>query len=169
MKKTKKAQVFGMSFGVIFSIILIIFILVVAGISIRYFLNLKKCAQIGMFVDELQKDVDKAWTGQKSNFVFSGTLPSNIEYVCFANLSNSLKGIGAENKIYSDISIYKQADANMFFYPRRKACDMPYINIKHLDIEKITQSRNPYCLKIKESKIIIDINKEFNEALVKLR
>ncbi len=171
----KKAQgsVFGMSFGVIFSIIIIVFILVVAGIAINHFLKLRKCAQVGMFIDDLQKDIDKAWNSQKSNFPFPNNpnlvvLPSNLEYVCFANFSNSVKGGSLEREIYDDISIYKYTNANLFFYPREKACNMPYIHIKHIDIEKITELRNPYCVKVKKGKIVIKIEKGFNEALVSL-
>ena len=164
--RQKKAQVFGMSFGVIFSVILIVFILVVAGIAIRHFLNLKKCAQIGMFIDGLQEDIDKAWAGQKSDFTFSGQLPGDIEYICFANLSDSLRGGEIESKVYTDISVYSQSNGNLFFYPRENSCDIPYVNMKHIDIQKITSSRNPYCFEIKEGKIEINIDKEFNDALV---
>ena len=170
--KNKKAQggAFGMSFGVLFSIFLIIFILVVAGIAINYFLNLKKCAQVGMFIDDLQTDVDKAWNSQKFTDNVNYILPGNIEYVCFANLTNGLIGGGEiESKVYSDISIYQHANANMFFYPRENACEMPYVNINHINIEKITQSINPYCFKVDGGKITINIDKGFNEALVTLK
>ena len=93
-----------------------------------------------MFTDDLQNDINKAWSRQKSDFKFPTNpdipiLPSNLEYVCFANLSNGLRGGNVESKVYSDISIYESANANLFFYPREKACDMPYQNIKHIDIE----------------------------------
>jgi len=69
MKRGKKAQeVFGMSFGVIFSIILIVFILVVAGIAINHFLGLKKCTQLGLFIEDFANeggDIDKAWNSQR--------------------------------------------------------------------------------------------------------
>jgi hypothetical protein len=168
--KGEKAQggAFGMSFGVLFSIILIIFILVVAGIAITKFLGLKKCAQIGMFIDGLQEDIDKAWNSQKFTDDADYILPGNIDYVCFANLTNGLRGGGeVENKIYSEISIYQHANANMFFYPRKNACDMSYVNVKHINIEKITQSKNPYCFKNDEG-VVININKGFNDALVSL-
>lgn len=162
-------QVFGMSFGVIFSIILIVFILVVAGIAINHFLNLKKCTQLGLFIQDIQEDVDSAWNSQKFTDEKSYTLTSSLDYVCFANLSDSLKGGNIENKIYSGISIYKLSSGNMFFYPKEKACNMPYVNVKHIDINKITESKNPYCIPIEKSKITLQIEKGFNEGLVTLR
>ncbi len=169
IKDKSAQQVFGMSFGVIFSIILIVFILVVAGIAINHFLNLKKCTQIGLFIEDIQKNVDDAWNSQKFTDEVSYTLPSNLDYVCFANLSDTVRGGDLESSVYSDISIYESSNGNIFFYPREKACNMPYINIKHINIEKITESKNPYCIPIKNSKITIQVEKEFNEGLVNLK
>ena len=169
-KKSCKAQgVFGMSFAVIFSIILIIFILVVAGIAINHFLGLRDCAQIGMFIEDLQKDIDDAWSSQQfSDDDAEYILPGNIEYVCFANLSNSRSSGDLENMIYSDISLYENSNGNMFFYPRENACDMPYINMKHIDLNKITELKNPKCFE-NDEKIVIEIEKGFTDALVNLK
>ncbi len=156
-----------MSFGVIFSIIIIIFILVVAGIAVNHFLGLKKCTQIGLFLEDLEKNINKAWNSQSSSFEFSSTLPGNLDYICFANLSDVPKGVYSK-EIYSDISLYAGADANLFFYPRENACNMPYINIKHIDIKKITKESNPYCVAVEKGKVAIKIDKGFNDALVNL-
>ena len=169
LPNSKRSQeVFGMSFGVIFSIILIVFILVVAGIAINHFLGLKKCTQLGLFIEDVQGDVDKAWNSQKFIDEKSYTLPSNLDYVCFANLSNPLKGGGMESEVYSDISLYELSNGNMFFYPGEKSCNMPYVNVKHIDINEITKSKNPYCIPIEKSKTTIKIEKGFNEGLVRL-
>jgi len=167
----RKAQVFGLSFGVIFSIIIIIFILVVAGIAINHFIDLKRCAQIGLFIEDLQNDIDKVWNSQSSSFSENYNLPGNLDYVCFANLSKNVKGGNLESRVYSDISLYKESNANMFFYPRENACDMPYINMKHINVENIIKSKNknPACFQVAEGKIVINIEKGFNEALVRLK
>lgn len=172
LPNSKRSQeVFGMSFGVIFSIILIVFILVVAGIAVNHFLGLKKCTQIGLFIEDFAEeggDIDTAWNSQKFIDEIDYALPSNLDYVCFANLSNSIKGGSIESKVYSDISIYKFANGNMFFYPREKACNMPYVTVKHIDINKITESKNPYCIPVEDGKIRIKIEKGFNEEFVRL-
>ena len=165
-------QVFGMGFGMIFSIILIVFLLVVSGIAINHFLNLKKCTQIGMFIEDLSGkdgDIRKAWNSQKFIDEISYTLPSGLDYVCFANLSNPLRGGDLEMEIYSEISLYEFSNGNMFFYPTKKSCDMPFTNVKYIDINKITSSKNPYCIPIKNGKVTINIEKGFNEGLVTIR
>ena len=88
-------SVMGMSFGVIFSIILIIFIIVVAGIAIRTFLSTGDCARIGIFLNENDKTsfrfaVEKAWKSSGITFDYDAKLPSSLEYVCFANSYNSI-------------------------------------------------------------------------------
>ena len=169
LRFSKKSQgTFDISFGMIFSILLIIFFVVVAFIAIKAFLDTKSCAQIGIFYSDFQDDVDKAWNSQKSDFEFKGNLPSGLDYVCFANLDKSVKGSDEEKKVYTEISIYREANANMFFYPREKACNMPYQKAKHIDLNKTTESKNPYCISVKDGSVTIKISKDFNEALVKL-
>jgi hypothetical protein len=167
---SKRSQsVFGMSFGTIFSILLIIFFIIIAFIAIRHFLNLRDCAKIGLFVDDFQEKIDKAWSSQKSGFSFTGSLPSNLDYVCFANFSRPINGNDVERKIGNEISVYKFSEGNMFFYPRENSCNMPYIRIKHINIEEITKIRNPYCIKIESGKIIVEIEKDYNDALVSIK
>jgi len=61
MKRMEKRgqQILGMSFGVIFSIILIVFFIVVAGIVINSFLKTGDCAKMGIFLDRFGSDVKK--------------------------------------------------------------------------------------------------------------
>jgi hypothetical protein len=166
MKRGKKAQeAIGMSFSTIFSIILIIFFIVVAFIAIKYFLDMKKCTQVGFFITDLQDNINTAWNSQQANFEFTGTLPSDIKYVCFANTSLSLKGETAD-----EINLYKYEDSNMFFYPAQNACDVPNYKIEHININKIISSnKNPYCIKNPDGIIKIKIEKSFSDALVSLK
>ena len=164
----KKGQVaFGMSFSMIFSILLIIFFIIVAFIAIRAFLRTKDCAQIGIFYEDFETEVKRAWNSQKASFDFKGGLPSKLQYVCFANLSRNAKG--EYEDIGRDIGVYQGLGANTFLYPKEKACDMAYKNVKHLDVESITKTVNPYCIPIREGRIDIKIEKRFNEGLVRIR
>ena len=125
LKRGKKAQgVFGMPFSVIFSIILIAVFLVVAIFAIKYFLGIKNCTEIGMFVDDFQTEVDSAWNSQSSEKTFTSTLPSKIEYVCFADLNEEASG-GVKDKegksIYDELKKNAIYANNLFFYPQRAA------------------------------------------------
>lgn len=164
----RKAQggVFGLSFGVIFSIFLIIFFIIVAFFVIRAFLETQKCAQIGIFKDDFQNEIKKAWNSPKQISTFKGRLPSSLEYVCFANLSKSLSGI--YNEVGEVISIYDGEDANLFLYPIEKTCDILYHNIEYLDLNNIISSRNPYCIEIKNGNINIEIQKELGDRFVRI-
>lgn len=164
---SKRSQsIFGISFGTIFSVLLIVFFIVIAFIVINSFLKTQKCAQIGIFVDDFRGDVKDAWNSQSSSFESSGVVPSSLDYVCFANLSVDFKG--KYLNIGEEIGIYQGVNANLFFSPRTNACNMPYHNIEHLDIGKITAINNPYCIMVDDGKVVIQLEKGFNDNLVGL-
>ena len=145
----------------IFSIILIIFFLVSAFIAINYFLDLKKCVQIGNFINDFNGEVNRAWNSEKYVNEFKTNLPNNLKYVCFVNFSNTLS-FNIPSEIYEDISLYEFENANMFFYPSINACDTPYIFIEHI------QFNNPKCIEIKNGEITINIEKNRRESLVNI-
>jgi len=158
----KKGQILGLPFSVIFSLFLIIFFIVIAVMVINVLLKTQKCTQVKMFVDDFQPAIDSAWNSQGISDDFKRTLPSNIDYVCFANLSKKLD----DNQISFDISVFEED--NMFLYPLQKACEIPNHNIKHLDIEKITSLKNPYCIPVENGQIVIQIDKGFNDRFVSI-
>jgi hypothetical protein len=166
MKRGRKAQeTIGMSFGTIFSIILIIFFIIVAFIAIRYFLELRSCTEISSFVNELQSGIDTAWNSQKSDFEFKSNLPSGIKQVCFFNYSKSL----SKGDISEEISFYSNLENNLYLYPQAKACDIPSFTLKHINLLEITKIKNPYCIPVENGKIIIRIQKSFDSAQVTLK
>jgi len=165
-KRGKRAQgsIFGMSFTTIFSIILIVFFIVIAFIVINKVLEISKCGKIGIFKDDLQDNIDSAWNSQeKSAPITNKNLPSEIKYVCFANLSKDASGGDLEKEIYNEISIWEYTGDNMFFYPRDKACKMPNHEIKHIDLEYLTKTRNPKCFPVEKGKI--DLRVEFGPGM----
>ncbi|MDD5193452.1 MAG: hypothetical protein PHF67_02595 [Candidatus Nanoarchaeia archaeon] len=167
--KSKKSQEFmGMSFTVMFSIFLIVVFIVIAFIAIKAFLSTQQCSQIGIFKKDLQAEIDKAWNSASLSLEFKRSLPSNINYVCFANLSNAMTSSGIEGEIAEDISIYDETEDNMFFYPLENACEIPSGYIKHLNIDEITKTKNPYCIKISKGNVILNIEKPLREILVKV-
>lgn len=141
----KKAEgAVGMSFGWIFSLILIVFFIFAAIYGIKAFLDMRSCSQVGNFYDSLQKNVDQAYSSSSSDFEMDANVPG-IDMVCFANLSEEITG---PLEAYDQISIYEIYNANTFLVPAQKSCDMPYKTIKHLNLTKTTLSKNPLCFDI---------------------
>lgn len=140
-KKAQEGGV-GMSFGLIFSIILIIFFVFAAIWGIKYFLSWNNCSRIGLAYDDLQKQVDIAYQSSQYSKEITLDFPG-VEKICFANLSARLTG---DLKIWEEINVYEFDDGNTFLYPTKKSCNMPFKNIKHLNLSVITQNKNPYCI-----------------------
>jgi len=152
LAKNKKAQhTFGLPFGMIFAIFLIVVFIVITFIAIKHFLDIGKCSSIGMFYDEFQQKVNEAWASQSSEFKFKIDLPKGIEKICFANLSADITG---SQEDYNQIKNYDVYEANIFLIPPEKSCNMPYKFIKHLNITKITSTKNPYCVDVSRDLII---------------
>ncbi|MDP2925901.1 MAG: hypothetical protein Q8N99_06020 [Nanoarchaeota archaeon] len=164
----KKAEgPLGMSFSMIFSIILIIVFVMVAFIAVRYFLNLQACAKTGDFVSDIKNKVTQAWQSEGHETTMTSYLPSKIDYICFADLTKPLKG--TNQQLLDEIEYYGgPPDSNMFIYPKENACDIPSHKIPHLDMEYITKSRNPYCIAVNKGVLKIKIEKALNTGLVKL-
>ncbi len=130
------------SFGMIFSIFLIIVFIAFAFYAITKFVNLQKTVQIESFADNLQSDVETAWRSiGRTSANESYSLPNKINSVCFIddefnNLLLRYSGTTEER------------------------------NIKYLDIVKITSSENPYCISNIDGKVKLIISKDFGENLV---
>lgn len=131
-----------MSFGFIFAIILIIIFVLVAIWGINYFLDLNKCSNIGLSYDELQKTVATAYQSSNYRNQIQLSFPG-VEMLCFANLSAP---ITHSLQIYEDIQVYDLQEANTYLYPSTKSCNIPYKNIKYLNLSEIVKNRNPYCV-----------------------
>ncbi len=156
-------QILGLSFGVIFSIILIVFFIVVAGIVINSFLKVQNCARLGIFIKGFGSDIKNSWNSEYTEHEFKGNLPSSIDYVCFANLTESFSGEFKE--IGRELSLFEGKKANMFFYPASKACEMPYHYINHLDSD-IVKTKNPNCFPVYKGEINLKIKKGLSDRFV---
>lgn len=157
-KNFDKKGIMELPFGLIFSIFLIVLFLAVAIYAINYFLDLQKCTQINLYVDDLQNAVDDLWKGQKGQTTFSASLPSNIEKICFANLSNPANN---NEDIYEELEKNYVLDANFYFYPGKYACGVPYRNINHI----VLPDENPYCIDADEE---INLEKDFYDTYVQV-
>ena len=160
VKNKKGQQLMGMPFSMIFAIFLIVVFVVVAFIAVGYFLDIGKSSSVGMFYRELQGAVDDAFSSQSSEVSFDIDLPSNIKFICFANLSARITNQGAD---YEAIKNYDVYDANVFLVPPEYAQNMQWKFIEHIDVAKITENENPYCVDVKDR---MKINKGFYDKLV---
>jgi len=156
--REKKAQeIFGLSFGMIFAVILIIFFVIIAIIVIEKLICMRDCAKTGIFFSELNNKVKDAFNSGDMTSNYSIDLPSNVEAVCFANLTEDFKG--TNKAIGEELATYNTED-NLFLYaPKNTCCNFISYNIQHLDLEKITASENPFCIKLTRGKgdLIVDI------------
>ena len=160
----KAQQAIGMSFSMIFSIILIIFFIVIAFLAISWILDWQKCIRVGSFVQDFQDNVDVAWNSGDYEYVFgdNNKLPSKLEYVCFADLTQTL---GGSRDILYEIQDFD--DENMFFYPGQYACTISGQIIDHIDIVNLPDGDNPYCFPVEDGKVKISI-KNSDGGLVRL-
>jgi len=150
----------GMPFGMIFAIFLIVVFVVIAGIAVSGFLDIGKGAQVGMFYEDLQEAVSGAMRGQSSDASFDINLPSKIESVCFADLDALITNPGVE---YEAIRNYDLTGANVFLVPPNYSENMPHKIIDHLNVSKITETWNPYCVDVDDG---FRVKKGFYDRLV---
>ncbi len=164
-RRARRGQ-FQMSFGVIFSIILIIAFIFVAYIAIRHFLELKDCALVANFYDSLEGEIDNVWKSQSADQMFSSPLPSGIDYVCFADMTRPERN--APSGVYTALRRNLVVRHNTFLYPSGKSCGLASKEVLHLDIQNITRNKNPYCI-ASDGKVEFRIEKGFYDALVKIK
>ena len=151
-----------LSFGMIFSIILIIFFIAFAFFAIQKFLGLGDTINVGKFADDFQSNVDKLWKGSQGSQELEYSLPKKIKWVCFVNLLESKEGPYID--FYEEFGKYV-SDKNLFFYPVGSV-ELNGLKIEHIDFEKITEKENPFCVENINGKVKIGIEKDFGDALV---
>jgi hypothetical protein len=165
--KNKKGQeIFGLSFGMIFAVILIIFFVIIAFFVIKQFLCTRDCAKIGIFYDSLNKKVEDAWNSGDITNKFSIDLSSNVEAVCFADLNKPFTGKNSE----IGVAIGRfDAEDNLFLYaPKKTCCNNPSYSIKHLDLDKIIAAENPYCIKLSSGRGSLVVDMQNSDKFVKI-
>lgn len=157
----KKRGQIDISFGMIFSIIIIIATIAIGFYVITYFLNLSSCTKIGMFWDSLNGEVDKAWNSDMTQTPFSVDVPSGIKYACFGNFSQMPVG-DVDKGLFNELKRYSSPGRNAYLYPTGKACDLAFYTLKH------AKTDNFFCVPAKSGEVTIKISKTSFDALVKL-
>lgn len=100
-----------LSFGMIFSIFLIIVFLAFAFYVIPKFLDLQENITTKKFIDDFQNDVDKMWKSTQGSQEIEYSVPSGIEKICFRDSELYFKPIGVGgNSDYTKIEHLDVAD-----------------------------------------------------------
>jgi len=159
--KEKRGQM-DISFGMIFSIILIIAVLAIAFYVIRYFTSLSSCASVGLFYTALTKEVDQSWAATTSKSLFSGNVPGSVEYVCFGNLTQQY--VQTDRTFRQEIlDHYKfTTHDNVFIYPPGTGSCTPDLGNTFVQHAKVD---NFFCAKVVSGKVKVTITKNSFDAL----
>jgi hypothetical protein len=132
------------SFGVIFSILLIIVFIAFAIYGITIFLHTQRIGQLGLFKNDLQKDIDSRWESTSGSTPVSYSIPQKIKQVCFVD------------------DTYE----NMVFVPD----DFDGYLLENVDLTKTTvhSSTHPksLCIDVVNGKVSMTLKKDYNELLV---
>jgi len=163
MKKGMKGQL-KLSFGMIFSIIMIIIFLIFAFYGIKTFLRIQNTTQTGKFLNDIQSDIDRIWKSAESSETKEYNLPSKINYACFIDFSISAKG---ENSLlYNELKKTYYGDENLIFYPLFGYSNMDSTEIKNINLTEIIKDENPFCIENTNGKVKLSLIKKLNEAQV---
>jgi hypothetical protein len=145
LKYYKKAQT-QISFGVIFSIILIIVFIAFAIYGISKFLSVNKLAQIEKFKSDFQTDINKMWASTQGSQSMEYFIPNKIQQVCFADGEFE----------------------NMYFVP--VSSDYKGALLKNINIQETVKNSKAtpkqLCIESSKGKISMTIKKAYNENLV---
>lgn len=144
--KNKRAQL-KLSFGMIFSIILIVFFLVFAFFGIKKFLDTRDTIVTESFKKSLQDDIDQMWRSSRGSDDKIYSLPNKVEAVCF------------EDDDYWNLVIIPE--------------DYDGAKIKHIDIDKTLKPQvNPgvrngrLCFPSEKGKVTIWLEKDYQDELI---
>jgi len=140
MKRGKNGQI-KLSFGMIFSIILIIVFLAFAFYAIKTFLGIQDAAQTRKFINDLKSDIDRVWKSTESSEEKEYVLPSKIDYICFRDDEY-------ENLFFQSDKFFEGGQ------------------IRNIDIIKIISIEDPFCIENVRGKVKLTLVKEIDEALV---
>lgn len=157
------------SFGMIFSIIIIIALIGVAVYAITAFLDFSGSAQMGLFYQEFQDSVNNVWSSATTNRVFTFTVANSIDFVCFGNIAGNIDAGQYNvqlNKLREGSSSFQQQNTNTFLYPPDKAGDLAFKKIDKIDTTTLDDFD---CFEVESGKVRIRLFKGEFDSLVKIQ
>jgi hypothetical protein len=164
MRKIGDKGQLELSFGMIFSILLIITFITIAGYVLYKFVDFGKGANVNLFVQELQESIDKLWAAPQGTQDLTWSLDDSVTQICFVDFS---KPSNNNRELYQELSRFSDdPKINMFLYPIVGGSgNNAGRAIEHVNISSTTAQKNPYCIP-NSGKMTVTIKKSFNEALV---
>jgi len=148
MMKQKRGQQ-KLSFGMIFSIILIVLFISFAVWGVTKLIQTKENVEIEKFPSDLQDDVDEVWKSTYGEQKTSYTLPKEIDKVCFMK---------------TDFG------KNMKLTEKKDGLDRTRgeYNIEHIDIDSIVSEGEggEYCIENVDKNIKLTLKKEEGNSQV---
>ncbi|MEK6913864.1 MAG: hypothetical protein AABW47_04315 [Nanoarchaeota archaeon] len=143
MSFVKKRGQLDISFGMIFSIILIIIFLAFGFYGIKKFMDLQGSVQVEKFLDDFKNDVEKVYNspGGDSPYIKSYSLPTKVIAVCFQD---------------DEFENLKFTSKNII---RGKM-------IENIDISKTIGNQDSLCIPNVKGKVSLKIAKDYEETLV---
>lgn len=157
------------SFGMIFSVIIIIALIGVAVYGITIFLDVGKTAETALFYEEFQKSVDEIWSSATTNRVIDFSTSSGIEFVCFGSIVNNINAgrySGQFNSLRQASSGFEQQNTNTFLYPPEQADNLAFKKIEKIDTSPLGVFD---CFQVRDKKVSIRLVKEEFDSLVKVQ
>jgi len=151
-----------MSFGMIFSIIIIVIALAVAGYVIWNFIKFRDCSQIGQFYDNLKTEVDKAYGSQGTQKSYNGYVPTIVDDVCIGKLTDN--AIGDDKIKQTNFKKASSGDSNVFLSPYPAKCGRKYAEYK---LDHVATSEF-FCVSSVSGKITLKVTKDTFEPTVRL-
>ncbi len=131
----------NLSFGMIFSIILIVAFIVFAFYAIKKFIDFQDTINIEKFKDDLQYDIDSMWRSSEGSQPVEYILPKKITAAC-------LKEDEYENLYFESKNI------------------IPGKKLVHVDFDKTLDGKNFVCFENTNGKVNMILKKDFDEVLV---
>lgn len=138
---SKKGQL-HISFGMIFSILMIIVFIGFAFFAIQKFLGIQSNVQVNQFYDNLQTDINAVWNSAQSTQEKTYTMPSSISKICFVSTGTD------------DMLVYDASGR-----PTQSK------NIENINIAAMT-AQGPLCFNSVGGKINMVLQKNFSDILV---
>lgn len=161
----KRGQI-QLSFGMIFSIIIIVATLLVGGYVVYKFIILKDDASCKIFYQKLQERINDAWRGDGTSIDTKKeplpNLPAKIKSVCFGNSTQI--ALSNEDKInLEEARDYGDRKDNLFLIPKNGCGEGDFAYRTEHSIND-----GFFCSDVVKGKISVFIKKERTESLVRI-